>query len=117
MRGGGGGIGMPFARAPVDDLVMSLAIECPSVTFRDAVDPAQAGEHVLYLTAAIAKAPHRETVRQRAAGGRGGGETRGGAGRGIFLSLGRGHASQREALTQREAAKHRSRLRAKDEMR
>ena len=61
MRGGGGG-GAPFSRAPVDDLVVGLAIECPSLTFRDCADAAQAGEHVLFLTAAIAKAPHRDTV-------------------------------------------------------
>lgn len=48
-----------FVRLPVDEFVVDLAVRCPGVRFRDVVDLAAAGEHVLAVSKAIAREPYK----------------------------------------------------------
>lgn len=51
-----------FVRLPVDEFVVDLAVRCPGVRFRDVVDLAAAGEHVLAVSKAIAREPYKANV-------------------------------------------------------
>jgi hypothetical protein len=64
--GGGGGGSQAVQRAikgDVEEFMVRLAVRCPGLGVRQAVDEAQAADHVRAVTAAIAAERHRDNVR------------------------------------------------------
>ncbi|PRW57835.1 crossover junction endonuclease EME1B-like [Chlorella sorokiniana] len=45
----------------IEEFLAGLHVECPSLSFRDVVDEAQAAQHVQLITAAIAEGHHRDS--------------------------------------------------------